>query len=76
MKRRKLFLALVVVFAFVVAALTTGTLSAYDENSAAMVPDCDCTIHNYPKPGDTLHGKRDEKGECFATPCATEVEVE
>lgn len=70
MPKKKLVLAVVLVAALVAGFLVSsgGAFAA-----KAMVPDCNCTIHNYPEPGDTLHGVR-VNGECFADPCATSVE--
>lgn len=73
MSRNKLLLAAFVLAVAVAAFITSSQAVAYDD--AALVPDCDCTIHNYPSPGDTLHGVR-KSGECFADPCATDVEME
>jgi len=56
-----------------IALVGTGGNAATADSGFVMVPDCNCTVNNYPNPGDTLHGVRVD-GECFADPCATSVE--
>lgn len=68
MMTKKRVLAAVLVVACV-GGFFVGSSNAAS-SAAEMVPDCNCTIHNYPNPGDTLHGVRKD-GECFADPCAT-----
>jgi hypothetical protein len=54
--------------AFVVGSSAASTLSGGDN-----VPDCDCTVHNWPNPGDKNPGIRVD-GECYLDPCATDIE--
>lgn len=37
----------------------------------AAVPECDCTVHNFPEPGKSTPAVRDEWGECQLDPCAS-----
>ena len=39
-------------------------------NTALAVPECDCTVYNYPEPGDDLPGLI-VGGECFLDPCSS-----
>lgn len=61
-------------FAIGVGVLCTaglGVASAIAAGSGeSLVPDCDCTVHNWPNPGDSLPGLRVD-GECFLDPCAS-----
>ncbi len=69
----KKLLRRVVGVAALVAAFVVGTDLASTLKAREMVPECDCTVHNYPKPGDSLPGVR-VNGECFLDPCGTKMD--
>jgi hypothetical protein len=64
--------AIVVILA---GAFVVGNSAASTLTAGELVPDCDCTVHNWPNPGDEKPGVRVD-GECFLDPCATEIETE